>query len=118
MLEVSNGICTDTLSKLLNVLPRVVILPPKPVSVIINDIAHFVLYPNPNTGSFTVEVELLKEADLRIACVDMVGRVLFLEQRTGKEFQLHYESLDISAGVYFLNLQVNERSRTIKFIKL
>lgn len=116
-LEVTNGICSSTLTKNLTIIPKVINLPVEPIEGLINDFAHTVLYPNPNDGSFTLEVELLEEGNLHIACVDLRGKVLFQESRTGKEFTIDYENLPVTAGIYMLNLRVSERSETIKFIK-
>lgn len=116
-LEVTNGICTSTLSKTLTIVPKVVVEPEGPEETVINDFVETVLYPNPNSGDFTLEVGLLKDGDLLVRCIDLRGKVLFSELHTGKEFILHYENLDISSGIYLLNLRVSGRSETIKFIK-
>lgn len=116
-LEVTNGICSSTLTKTLTIVPKVVIQPEDPEETVINDFVETVLYPNPNNGDFTLEVGLLKEGELTVQCIDMRGKVLFSELHTGKDFTLRYEHLNISSGIYLLNLRVSGRSETIKFIK-
>lgn len=116
-LEVDNGVCTSVLTKNLTIVPKTIAPAPVPTEIVINDFSHTLLYPNPNTGNFTVEVELLEEGELHITCIDMRGKVLFQEHETGQNFKLEYENLDVSAGIYLLNLRVSERSETIKFIK-
>ena len=116
-LEVSNGVCTNTLAKTLTIVPKTELGPPEPTEVVINDFVQTLLYPNPNDGTFTVEIELLEEGQLHITCVDMRGKVLFKESREGKDFRLEYRDLELAQGIYLLNLRVSERSETLKFMK-
>jgi Reeler domain len=46
----------------------------------VNSTAHFMLYPSPNIGSFTVESPVIEGAELMV--IDMTGRVLYNTQVT------------------------------------
>lgn len=117
ILEVSNGICTDTLQKDLTVVPKVIVEPGESPEPVLNDFVSTVLYPNPNNGTFRVDVELLEEGLLKVQCVDMYGHVLLEQEEWGQDFELDFKELNISAGLYLLRLRVSGRSETLKFIK-
>ena len=40
------------------------------------------VYPNPNTGKFTVETELLYKEKLLIRLIDLTGRIVFMDENT------------------------------------
>lgn len=63
------------------------------------------LYPNPNQGSFTVELELPQRERVRISVVNSVGQEVVL-----------IEEGQISAGTYPVNLQ--EASNGMYFLKI
>ncbi|MFB6305748.1 MAG: T9SS type A sorting domain-containing protein, partial [Flavobacteriales bacterium] len=71
------------------------------------------LYPNPNNGSFTLDWN--KNADINsVTVTDKLGQKVYEEK--DPKGQNHQVSLDVSAGVYYLNVQMNEKSYRQKVV--
>jgi hypothetical protein len=80
-------------------------------------IKKFALYPNPNNGVFTVEVELSKVSPIRLRIVD-IGRGIVLDDTryTGqKEYAIPY-SLFLASSVYAVLLETSAGYMPIKMI--
>jgi hypothetical protein len=60
------------------------------------------LYPNPNTGSFIIESDLIGQVELQL--VDIYGRVVF-KQSTHSDGRLGINSTVTTAGAYMLLLK-------------
>jgi hypothetical protein len=80
-------------------------------------IKKFILYPNPNNGVFTVEVELSKASPIRLRIVD-IGRGIVLDDAryTGqKEYTVPY-SLFLASSVYAVLLETSAGYMPIKMV--
>lgn len=68
------------------------------------------IYPNPNSGMFTLEAEINAAKDVQLTIVDMTGRLITTENLTtvngaiNKTFDFNY----IERGVYFVNLKTDK----------
>jgi hypothetical protein len=68
------------------------------------------LYPNPNTGFFILEFS--DDVDREIEITDAVGRLIYADKvHHQKQFTID----KVAAGVYFLNIQYRDDSKTLKF---
>jgi hypothetical protein len=81
-----------------------------------------VIYPNPNSGEqLTVRLNDLEDANQRIQVqvVDFTGKVVYSEALVNKGSQANF-LLDFNGrlanGMYFIDLQVNDRRLVEKFI--
>ena len=62
------------------------------------------LYPNPNNGSFTLELNGGDAEEINIEIRNIVGQTVYsTKAQTGNKIQINLEN--ISTGVYFVNVQ-------------
>lgn len=74
------------------------------------------IYPNPNSGQFTVSFEFAEAKDVVITLTDMTGRAIMTEKKDGI---LNYNETiggDLADGVYFLNIATEDGVVTRKII--
>ncbi len=78
------------------------------------------LFPNPANQKFTLEYELIKSANVLIELFDVVGhKVKTISSNSFEEKDKHSHSVnieDLSTGVYFVKLKINDSETTIKLI--
>ena len=74
------------------------------------------LYPNPNSGSFTLAMQHAQTGQLDINIYDVVGkRIYAIEARKETaSFARNIQLPDIKQGVYFVEISLNEQERYIK----
>jgi len=80
----------------------------------LNFLANLNIYPNPNNGVFTIEIDNLKES-YNLEILNTIGLVIL-----NKEIINKVEQLDLSgqaAGVYFVKLQTANNTVVRKIIK-
>jgi hypothetical protein len=77
------------------------------------------VYPNPNDGQFTLEVEMQRSMDMRVGLYDMVGKQVWLDQDLGNQTSLRkqYDLSAIPDGVYFLRIHADDQMTLQKLIK-
>lgn len=83
------------------------------------DLSSVNLYPNPNTGRFTVAMDLLENTALNIGIHDVMGRKVlsnYYPNAHGKFSESFDLSNNLSAGFYVLNLEVNGNTYQKHFI--
>ena len=74
-------------------------------------IETFTLSPNPTQGKFYLEVEMQKSDDVRVEVRDILGRKIYEEQRQNFiSGTFETDLTDFAAGVYFVNLYVENVS--------
>ncbi|MBS1771379.1 MAG: T9SS type A sorting domain-containing protein [Bacteroidetes bacterium] len=74
---------------------------------------HFSLYPNPNNGSFTLQLDNTDFKNGNITIYDIVGREVYQSQIINRTSQIN---LNVSEGVYMVKLQVDNTSSTQRLI--
>ena len=77
------------------------------------------VYPNPNNGQFTVEVEMPRQMDMTVGLYDMVGKQVWLDQGLGNTSSLRkqYDLSHMPDGVYFLRIYADSQMTVQKLIK-
>jgi hypothetical protein len=71
------------------------------------------VYPNPNSGVFTIEVSGAEKADLVIT--NVLGEVVLSEKLSQEKTQVNIEQL--KNGIYFVEIYQNNSKKTVKLIK-
>ncbi|MFM7577029.1 MAG: T9SS type A sorting domain-containing protein, partial [Microcystaceae cyanobacterium] len=77
------------------------------------------LYPNPAKNEFFIEATLSNSAKIELSFTDMVGRSV-VKPTTLEGFGAVVKTIDLSElsrGMYFVTLRVNEKSITKRIIK-
>jgi subtilisin family serine protease len=72
------------------------------------------LYPNPNKGSFTIDLSN-EQKDITISVIDIMGKQVYNQRANGITFELDLPNLP--SGLYFIKLTSNDINETLKFIK-
>ncbi|MCB0754690.1 MAG: T9SS type A sorting domain-containing protein, partial [Flavobacteriales bacterium] len=78
-----------------------------------------VVYPNPNNGEITLEVEMQKEAELTVGLYDMVGKQVWIDSDLGQVTTLRkqYNLSALPDGVYFIRIFADDQMTVQKLIK-
>lgn len=75
------------------------------------------LGPNPNEGTFQLTVELNSLNDLEVKVIDLVGKEVFRDVRSGvKTYDEKISIPDLAAGTYFVRLATQDEVRTLKMV--
>ena len=115
ILEVDNGICTDTISKNISIQSAV----KKRIALDgqRNRIINYSLYPNPNNGSFSLNIELVQKSKITIDCFNIYGQLINHKIIDAKETIAKYNLTELAVGLYFIRISIEEQVEIIKFIK-
>ena len=84
----------------------------------INDLQNsngLVLYPNPNSGDFTIKGSVNVE-DVLVEIVNILGQKVYLEKAATRDGILNHSiHLNAASGVYLLKVRTDEGTQTIRF---
>jgi hypothetical protein len=77
------------------------------------------VYPNPNNGEITLEVEMQHEAELTVGLYDMVGKQVWMDSDLGQLTTLRkqYDLSSLPDGVYFIRIFADDQMTVQKLIK-
>ena len=81
-------------------------------------VEEFTIYPNPSDGKFTASVVLKEAKDIRLRLIDIQGQ-RDLDEFIGQgeaSYEIEYEFNDLLEGVYFLLLEVDGSTQTMKVL--
>ncbi len=78
-----------------------------------------VIYPNPTTGQFTLQMELTKATALQLVVYNSVGAVVTAEtyQPLPGAFKQQLDLSEQASGMYFIRLQTSEQQWNAKVVK-
>jgi PKD repeat protein len=109
-LIVTNGICRDTLTQVIEVNGF--------VNVEDEDFAQSLqIWPNPSTGLFHLAIEFAKPKGLRYQVSDLSGKVLQSEQINASSIvERDIDLSDMAKGMYILRLQAGDRQVFYKLV--
>ena len=79
------------------------------------------IFPNPMTGTGTIEFDLNQEDEVSVFIFSLDGRMVkaLKNQRVdlGQKRQVRFNSSDLAAGTYVVQVKAGEALRTAKFVK-
>ncbi|MES2566489.1 MAG: N-acetylmuramoyl-L-alanine amidase [Bacteroidota bacterium] len=79
------------------------------------------IYPNPFTQNFEVDLDLSTDSDIEMVLFDALGKqIVSYQTKEGKGFFKHSIStsqLNLSSGIYYLNIKINGQAFTRKLVK-
>ncbi|MCH8534985.1 MAG: CotH kinase family protein [Flavobacteriaceae bacterium] len=76
------------------------------------------LYPNPFYESLTLEFSKISEAPVQISIYDLGGKKVFGQQFQAHQGIIQLDDLDISSGIYLINIQQGQKLMQKKIIRL
>ena len=77
---------------------------------------YIAVYPNPANDIAGVEIELMDRAEVSINVINVMGQTVYTEAQSldaGTQ-KVNLETSDLSAGLYFVNVNVNGVSKTLR----
>ncbi len=118
-LAVANAWCTDTVVKTIKVVNGSGKVNQGPGQNGVGDILNVAVYPNPNMGTFQVDILLRKGMDAKVQVIDLQGRIVTQRSLAGDDTYKVEFALDnkVAAGVYLVNIQVKESQKIVRIVK-
>jgi hypothetical protein len=81
-------------------------------------VKSFTLYPNPNSGSFHVGVELIEEMPITVSVWHSPSGIMIkkVQQNGEKIYQLYFDLRPLTSGTYVLRLDYENGKKYIRFV--
>jgi hypothetical protein len=114
-MTVSNGICSDTRKKTIEIVPATNSLRNM---ASFNGISLASIFPNPNSGVFTVDISTFDQTDISINLMDSEGNTVNKMMARGIYFNRQINIEQLSPGLYFLKIMAGNDHRILKLVKL
>lgn len=81
-------------------------------------VEHLNVYPNPNNGEVTLELNLNSPKEVNITVSDITGRITYSSQlQANEEFKTRLDFSNLSKGVYILQLEVGDERLTRRLVR-
>ena len=78
------------------------------------ELQQIVVYPNPSSDIFNIKMSTL--SDFEISVTDITGKLLFRDLNPNGSSNYSLDMTNFSSGVYFLQIEANNRSKVIKLM--
>lgn len=78
---------------------------------------HFQLYPNPTTGNMTLKMQERSTETGQLYIYNNLGQVVWQQSISRETNQVDLDVVSLSAGVYFLHVQLPQQQWKTKFVK-
>jgi hypothetical protein len=83
-----------------------------------SSISKVTLMPNPTSGYTTLDLELKKITDARIQVINLMGQVLYEDQRRQVDkARFEFDMSNKPSGVYFIRITADNRAYTTRLVK-
>jgi hypothetical protein len=76
----------------------------------------FTVYPNPSNGKFTVNVDVLQQANCKLSICNLLGQEIYTTFFKGQQSTLDIDISDFSKGLYFVKVDDGKNISTQKII--
>ena len=88
------------------------------VTDITSPFGHITVSPNPTSGNATLKVELNNTLDLRVQVINIMGQVIFQENRSHSSNEIFDMDLTNKAsGIYFIRLEADQHVQVLRIVK-
>ena len=120
-LMVSNNFCSDTISKPIIIIGTSKMYIPPDVEIAdsedLFEILSEKLYPNPNNGAFTYELQLNQHSVVSLSLFDLNGKMIYQEQIDNASYvNKTFDFNNLVPGMYILRMNVHNKLRTYKIV--
>ena len=88
----------------------------KPIYSAVETITKFTAYPNPNRGSFTVDVVLTDESEVLVELYSVYGKRLVVKQGRGFSSYKFDFNLNLMPGIYLVRISSGNDFRSLRVI--
>ena len=78
------------------------------------ELQQIVVYPNPSSDIFNIKMSTI--SDFEISVTDITGKLLFRDLNPNGSSNYSLDMTNFSSGVYFLQIEANNRSKVIKLM--
>jgi PKD repeat protein len=117
-LVVSNGICTDTLTKVITVVNQRFETDPPPMFLpTLVEIVKANVFPNPFDHTVKFALTLTTPAPVRISIYSLQGQVLGEVRKVMHDDTVEFDLSHVPNGVYLLRMVVENRMKVFKVVK-
>jgi len=78
----------------------------------------FTLYPNPNDGNFSLNLLLIRSADIRIEMMNAIGKTIVLESYAGANgaFRKSFDQSHLQSGIYLVRVNIGNEVITKRIV--
>ncbi len=84
----------------------------------LTEVVNLNVYPNPNTGAFTLEINSASEINGKINITSVDGKLVYENDISGNGLiTKNIDITDLANGIYYLQLQSNNSIKTYKLLK-
>jgi hypothetical protein len=72
------------------------------------------IFPNPNAGSFSVELPMVATPDMKLRITDLAGRIVMEKATEPGSQQQNVEMFNLPNGLYFIHVEVNGKTIAVE----
>lgn len=88
---------------------------PSSIDLTENNLETITIYPNPNNGTFTINLENFSEKVIGVELMDLLGKMIETTKRDRSDSFIFHEN-NLPQGIYFLNIKGEKTNITKKIV--
>jgi hypothetical protein len=113
-LSVTNNFCSDSLIKQITVFSARIDPVDDDSLYEISNFIQYNVFPNPNNGNFTLNIELTSSAFMETTILNILGKEIGKYTFNGDLIEQQFSLKDLGSGIYFIRTQTGKQVRTAK----
>jgi hypothetical protein len=117
MLVVSNGVCSDTLTKVITIRDGRTATDPEIYLPELIEILNAKQFPNPTDGLIRLELELSTEAEAWITVISLKGITIAEQRKKTMQETFEFDITPEANGIYLLRIVVDKNMKVLKVFK-
>ena len=116
-LVASNLYCSDSITKRIWITNNMRLIDTQRDSAVYLEFTKVLAYPNPSSGRVTLEVELSKEKDIRVAILDVAGKWIDGFSMEGDDaYTTELDLGHLAQGMYLIRIQADNEVYTVRIV--